>query len=137
MKFPFTATIEKLKVIRNMTKEQIYRTFENQASRMKQDVCYTIVTKNPKDTDIGEYIGTYRKSGTEWKFPCYNVEYIKSGDQHMISIYLHIVPGSHEVLWHSIMHDPVTKKQFPDMLLGMEIIDKKKEVESNAETKLR
>jgi hypothetical protein len=110
-----------------MSKEQIYRTFENQAGRMKLDVCYTIVTNNPKNTDIGEYIGTYRKSGTEWKFPCYNVEHVVSGNSHRISIYFHIVPGSQEVLWHSIMHDPVTKKQFPDMILGMEIM-KKEEV---------
>jgi N-acetylneuraminic acid mutarotase len=133
MNIPFLPKIPKLP-----PKEEWEGMVKKQLDKAKQSVCITLITKNPKNIDINEYIESYKKPKaewkdqniTEWKFPCYNAEARHSGDTWVISVYFHIVTGSVQNLYYGLRVDPVTKRQFPDRQISFEILEVKKDAKA-------
>lgn len=116
MNIPFLPKVPKLP-----PREEWDGIVKKQLDKAKQDIAITIITTNPKNIDIQEYIDSY-KDEKGWKFPCYNAEARKSGDTWIISVYFHIVTGSAYQLYYAVRIDPVTRKQFPDKKVSYEIL---------------
>jgi hypothetical protein len=136
MNLPFIPTrgrIESLLKEKGITKENIEQKLKEKANVLIKEVIITIKTKNPKNIDLKEYVDSYRKSPTEWKWPVMNVEYRQSGEYHLISVHFNCDATSPQILYYAVKYDPVTKRQFPDMFLTQEVYDKKEG--ENAEKK--
>ncbi|QLJ53500.1 MAG: hypothetical protein Sv326_1325 (plasmid) [Candidatus Fermentimicrarchaeum limneticum] len=135
MNIPFIPTrgrIESLLKEKGLTRENMEQKLREKANVLIKDVCLTIKTKNPRNISIVEYVDSYRKSPTEWKWPIKKVEYRKDGEYHLISIWFSSDAVSPQVIYHAVKYDPLTRKQFPDMFLMQEVYDK--EVKPDAET---
>jgi hypothetical protein len=97
-------------------KNEWERIIHKHANLLKNEVIITIITKNPNNRDVE------KDANTNLKFPCYRVETTKEGEYWKVSLYLHAIPAySQEMIYQTIDKDPVTKKQYPDRVIGVEV----------------
>jgi hypothetical protein len=62
------------------------------------------------------------------------VELKKEGEYWKFSMYLHMLPAYNQnMLYMTIDKDPVTRKHYPDRIIGVEVMPKKVEVKPDAE----
>jgi hypothetical protein len=123
MKFNFNFNLPHLP-----NKSEWERIVRKHTDLLKDDVIITIVTKNPKNRDIE------KDANSNLKFPCYKVELKKEGEYWKFSMYLHMLPAYNQnMLYMTIDKDPVTRKHYPDRIIGVEVMPKKPEVKPDAE----
>lgn len=103
-------------------KEDIPKYFnEKIAPHLKQEVCVTIITRNPNNRDVA------KDANSNLKFPCYKVDAKQEGETWKVSLYLHTFRTyTQEMLYFTVDKDPVTKKQYPDRIILVEILEKEK-----------
>ena len=105
-------------------KEDIPKYFnEKVAPYLKQEVCVTIITKNPNRRDVA------KDANTNLKFPCYKVDVRQSGETWVVSMYFYsVVTYTQAMIYQTLAHDPVTKKQYPDRVITVEVLKREKPV---------
>jgi hypothetical protein len=118
MKIGFPSIGSALAGLKLPNKGEWGRIIKKHANIFREDMCITIITRNPNNRDVQKDLET----NLTW--PCYKVEAEKSGDVWKGSLYLHVIPSEQtQLLVYQVLDkDPKMRKHYPDRIIAIEEI---------------